>query len=88
MRQAANTGLAKAQYALGQMYLAGHGVTPNRPDAEVWLRRAAGQGYDKARELLAKLATAPEAPAPPTGWAANITADEPNSGSQRSRLCL
>lgn len=49
-------GDAFAQFRLGEIYLAGDGVKQSDKRARRWLRRAAGQGYTPAEELLAEMA--------------------------------
>lgn len=43
---------APVQYELGLCYLRGDGVEQNGAEAQKWLRRAAEQGHQQARELL------------------------------------
>lgn len=43
-RQAADQGLAGAEYTLGFMYESGHGVTKNQAEATKWYTKAAEQG--------------------------------------------
>jgi TPR repeat protein len=58
-RKAAEQGDAAAQYTLGLAYAAGMGVTEDRATALAWLNKSAAQGFQPARDALAKLA--PEA---------------------------
>lgn len=52
--QAARQGLADAQYNLGSLYeRGGNGIPPDDVEAFVWLTRAAGQGHEGARQMLA-----------------------------------
>jgi uncharacterized protein len=48
----AEQGNREAQFLLGQMHRAGHGVPLSYPDALVWLRRAASQGEPRAQHEL------------------------------------
>jgi Tfp pilus assembly protein PilF len=54
-RVAAESGLAKAQYFLGNAYASGTGVEKNLAVAVTWWSRAAEQGLVQARESLAQL---------------------------------
>ena len=45
IRPLANDGDAAAQFNLGLMYVAGHGVQQDSAAAAIWFRRAAEQGY-------------------------------------------
>ncbi|MBR0256713.1 MAG: SEL1-like repeat protein, partial [Synergistaceae bacterium] len=54
-RQAAEQGLAKAQYNLGMMYEFGDGVKQNRNKAIELYRKAARQGHEMAKQRLKKL---------------------------------
>jgi hypothetical protein len=47
-RKAADQGMAKAQFALGNMYAIGEGVPQNDAEAVKWYRQAADQGMTKA----------------------------------------
>lgn len=48
----ANEGNAKAQYALGVLYVKGQGVQINHKEGEKWFRRSAEQGYMYAQTAL------------------------------------
>lgn len=54
-RKAAQSGLAKAEYAMGYFTEVGIGVSPNMDEAKKWYWRAASQNYAKARERLEAL---------------------------------
>ena len=71
-RQAADRGLAEAQYRLGQMYQRGEGVAADTAEAQQWLRRAAGQGHVGAVLILAQQA-------PPEDDAETTPSDPPVS---------
>jgi hypothetical protein len=49
---AAENGNALAQYSLGHMYDAGHGVCPDRAEAMRWYTQAAQQGHRRAQISL------------------------------------
>jgi TPR repeat protein len=51
-RQAAEAGVAEAQYALAVMLQTGVGQSRDTVQAERWLRRAAAQGYPQALQKL------------------------------------
>jgi hypothetical protein len=51
-RQAADRGLAKAQYDLGYMYYHGQGVPQDLAEADRWYHKAADQGYKDAQRAL------------------------------------
>jgi TPR repeat protein len=51
-RNAANQGLAKAQYYVGRRYERGEGVTKDVVQAVTWWRKAADQGYGEAQFKL------------------------------------
>jgi TPR repeat protein len=51
---AAEQGLARAQFNLGVMYANGQGVAQNDDEAGKWLRKAAEQGHEGAREIIAE----------------------------------
>jgi TPR repeat protein len=53
-QQAADQGLAGAQYTLGFMYESGHGVTKNQAEATKWYTKAAEQGDPLAQFDLAQ----------------------------------
>ncbi|KAF9158462.1 hypothetical protein DFQ26_007630 [Actinomortierella ambigua] len=54
-RQGAEQGYAAAQNNLGRMYEVGCGVKKDRQQAMQWLRKAAEQGHDDAKERLKDL---------------------------------
>ena len=54
-RRAAEQGLLEAQLQAAQLHLRHDGPAPDLVEAEHWLRLAAAQGSDKARELIAAL---------------------------------
>lgn len=56
-RPLAEEGDATAQYNLGTMYVHGHGTKQDYEQGQLWLRRAAEQGHERARGELAKLKT-------------------------------
>ncbi|MGI9443223.1 MAG: tetratricopeptide repeat protein [Rubripirellula sp.] len=49
LKQAAERGIARAQYKLGYVYCYGQGVSQDYVEAVKWYRRAAGQGYAEAQ---------------------------------------
>lgn len=51
----ANTGVAEAQYQVGDSYYYGKGVSEDKSRAVEWLRKAGLQGHPKAREMLASM---------------------------------
>jgi TPR repeat protein len=54
-RQAAEAGIAEAQYRLGMLLMSGKTDEPNGPELAVaWLRKAADQGHLQARDALPK----------------------------------
>ncbi|MBK8175039.1 MAG: SEL1-like repeat protein [Rhodospirillales bacterium] len=54
-RQAAEAGIAEAQYRYGMLLKSGRTQEPNGPELGViWLQKAADQGLDKAKEALEK----------------------------------
>jgi TPR repeat protein len=54
-RQAAEAGIAEAQYRLGMLLMSGKTDEPNGPELGVsWLRKAADQGHPQARDALPK----------------------------------
>ena len=53
-RQAAEAGLAWAQYNLGHLLLDGSGVARDRDAAFLWYMRAATQGHERAMNLVAR----------------------------------
>lgn len=55
LRTAAEAGDAEAQFALGEAYRMGRGVTTDREIALGWYRRAAAQGHLGARDALGLL---------------------------------
>ena len=55
IRPLANDGDAAAQFNLGVMYLAGHGVQQDYSAAALWFRKAAEQGYALAQTNLGVL---------------------------------
>lgn len=61
-RRAAEAGLLEAQLQAARLHLRHDGPAPDLLEAERWLRLAAAQGSDKARELIAQL----ELDQPPT----------------------
>lgn len=50
--EAAEKGLAKAQFNLGLCYALGNGVEQNDNASVKWFRKAAEQGFEKAKETL------------------------------------
>ncbi|MGQ0812671.1 MAG: tetratricopeptide repeat protein [Nitrospiraceae bacterium] len=55
LRAAAESGMAKAQYFLGNAYRSGQGIEKNLPLAISWWVRAAEQGMTQASDALAQL---------------------------------
>jgi TPR repeat protein len=54
-RQAAEAGIAEAQYRLGVLLMSGKTDEPNGPEMGVsWLRKAADQGHPQAKDALPK----------------------------------
>jgi TPR repeat protein len=54
-RQAAEAGIAEAQYRLGVLLMSGKTDEPNGPELGVsWLRKAADQGHQRAKDALPK----------------------------------
>lgn len=54
-RQAAEAGIAQAQYRLGMLLMSGKTDEPNGPEVGIsWLRKAADQGLAEAKEALPK----------------------------------
>ena len=54
-RQAAEAGIAEAQYRLGMLLMSGKTDEPNGPELGVsWLRKAADQGHPQAKDALPK----------------------------------
>jgi TPR repeat protein len=54
-RQAAEAGIAEAQYRLGMLLMSGKTDEPNGPELGVsWLRKAADQGHPQAKDVLPK----------------------------------
>ena len=54
-RQAAEAGIAEAQYRLGALLMSGKVDEPNGPERGVaWLRKAADQGHQQAKDALPK----------------------------------
>jgi TPR repeat protein len=51
-RRAAERGHVQAQYNLGNMYLKGQGVKPDRAQAKQWFTQAAEQGHKGAKKAL------------------------------------
>ncbi|MCH2211043.1 MAG: sel1 repeat family protein [Fuerstiella sp.] len=51
-RRAADQGLAKAQFTVGQMYSSGEGATKDEVEALKWYRSAADQGHAQAQFTL------------------------------------
>ena len=54
-RKAAKLGNADAMYCLGMCYGRGEGLKENFVEAERWLKKAAMQGHQQAREMLFKM---------------------------------
>ncbi|TXT24353.1 MAG: TPR repeat SEL1 subfamily [Gallionellaceae bacterium] len=54
-RNAAEKGIADAQFVLGAMYANGQGVERNYHEAVAWYRKAADQGYAKAQYNLGRM---------------------------------
>ena len=54
-RLAAEQGLAKAQYSLGNMYYTGYGVPQDVQEAIKWYRLAAEQGHAFAQSSLGNM---------------------------------
>ena len=52
MKEAAEAGIPRAQYAAGMMYLEGHGTEENRDEAFRWIEAAAENGVDEAEAVL------------------------------------
>ncbi|MEO6739411.1 MAG: tetratricopeptide repeat protein [Chthoniobacteraceae bacterium] len=61
-RNAAEQGNAKAQSNLGSRYLAGAGVAKDTPDGFKWLRKAAGQGTARSRQMVRRKRCSPPLP--------------------------
>jgi TPR repeat protein len=57
LEKLAKSGNAEAQYATGYMYFYGRGVYPNPAIGQLWIRRAAKQGYKPAQQALLILET-------------------------------
>ncbi len=55
MEQAARSGDADAQYALGYLYYYGIGTTQDRQTGLIWIRKAAAQGQTVAQDALRAL---------------------------------
>ena len=54
-RQAAEAGIAEAQYRLGALLMSGKVDEPNGPERGVaWLQKAADQGHQQAKDALPK----------------------------------
>lgn len=53
--EAAEAGVAKAQYLLGKMHLDGKGIDADPQTAVMWLERAAANDHRKAALLLGKI---------------------------------
>ena len=53
--EAAEWGLAKAQYDLGCCYYFGHGVGQDMTEAAKWWKKAAEQGDERAKQALERL---------------------------------
>lgn len=54
-RAAAEKGDAEAQYNLGNCYFKGEEVSKNMKEAVKWLRKAAEQGHQYAKETLTEI---------------------------------
>ncbi len=80
LKPLAQEGDPAAQYALGYLYYYGFGVPENREAGLAWIRRAADQGYGKARDALGLQRRKP-APSAGTGGPAPLSA----AGENRSR---
>ena len=52
--EAAEKNMPIAQCVIGECYLEGFGIEANRRQAEYWLKRAAANNNDRAKELLSK----------------------------------
>jgi len=50
--KSAEQGNAEAQYNLGLMYANGQGVLRDKAKAAEWLKKAAAQGYEKAKDFV------------------------------------
>ncbi|MDG6832872.1 sel1 repeat family protein, partial [Glaesserella parasuis] len=50
-QKAAEKGDAKAQAALGVLYLSGQGVRQNNATGKIWFRKACDNGYQYACDL-------------------------------------
>jgi hypothetical protein len=61
-RRAAEQGGAEAQYNLGVMYAKGRGVEQNEAEALQWIRKAADQGNEPAKQALERLQQQPMNP--------------------------
>jgi uncharacterized protein len=57
--KAAEAGLAEAQDNLGDLYMTGRGVPKGKQLAEQWFRKAAAQGYPRAKINLSMLLSEP-----------------------------
>ena len=55
LQKAAEQGDAEAQNNLGRCYVKGDGVEKDEKEAAEWLRKAADQGFELAKEYLEKL---------------------------------
>lgn len=52
--KAAEQGLARAQYGMGESYYSGEGVAEDKEKAKEWFRKAAENGNEEAAEALKK----------------------------------
>ena len=52
-RKAAEQGLAKSQFSLGNRYMSGEGVPQDYAEAMKWFHKAAEQGHAEAQKSLA-----------------------------------
>lgn len=60
LKPVAQSGNAKAQYAIAYMYYYGQGVVENRPFAIKWMRKAAEQGNIDAIKSIALIKQLPK----------------------------
>jgi TPR repeat protein len=86
--QAAQAGLAEAEFLVARCYLEGAGVPPSAIEGARWLERSANQGNAEAQSMLAALYVrgipGAEAAAGPGGEAQALAAGRP--AASRSRI--
>ncbi len=80
----ANTGVAEAQYQVGDSYYYGKGVSEDKERSVEWLRKAGLQGHAKAREMLAQMYYfgngVPQDLTEAAKWSADATNDVADNG--------